>query len=59
MSFHPEYKDGENYIFMNTSLVHYPYAAGFWGDHFVMSTNTGHHFFLPANQQVVDDSSVA
>lgn len=42
----PEYNDGEDYIFMNTRLTHYPRAEGFWPDHFIMKIHTDKYFIL-------------
>lgn len=33
-------------IFMSTKLTHWPAAEGFWGDHFIMKTQTGLYFRL-------------
>jgi hypothetical protein len=37
-------------IFMNTTLEHWPAAEGFWGDHFIMKTQTGLYFRLNHNE---------
>jgi hypothetical protein len=41
-----DYYDGERLIFKNTILTHWPYAHGFWPDHFLLETQTGKYFML-------------
>lgn len=41
-----DYKDGDKYLFKNTTLEHWPQAEGHWKDHFVMRTPTGTYFQL-------------
>lgn len=47
-----EYKDGDQMLFLNTKLVHYPRADGFWPDHWIMTNQTGQHFMLAAKDQL-------
>lgn len=50
------YRDGDKYLFMGGRLTHYSHNEGFWPDHFVMSTNTGQHFYLDSKEQISDAS---
>lgn len=58
LSIDPQYRDGDHYI-LNGTLVHYPFVNGVWPDHFILSTNTGKHFYLAAKEQTIDETPVA
>lgn len=45
-SINEDYVDGDNWVFINTSLDHYKYSEGHWPDHFIMKTQTGLYFML-------------
>ena len=51
-SIEKDYKDGDEYIFMNVTLTHYAYAKGLWPDHYLVCTGTGAYFYLLATEQM-------
>lgn len=52
-SFDVNYRDGDKYI-LNGMLIHYSHNEGFWPDHFILSTNTGCHFYLDSKEQLCE-----
>lgn len=56
LSIDRDYRDGENRIFMNVSLKHYPTIEGGWKSHYVMTTASGRHFKLDADNQYRGES---
>ena len=55
------YEDRERIIFLNVRLIHFPFSANHWPDHFLMVTPTHKYFLLLSKDQISEknDDSLA